>query len=194
LRLPVVVGVVAVASSAAYIASDLWELGIGGFSTPQLVLTYFAEATLPLFVIGLAAVQWPRLPVVGVVGAVLYAYTYVYFTGTVTLSLVDAVPDWAALADRMGPWLTVHGALMVVAGVLLGFGVVRAGVLPRWTGYALAVGVCLVAAANWMPDIARVVAATVRASAFIGMGVAAARLGSLAHPAVGGQVVDRDER
>jgi hypothetical protein len=175
-RLRAVVGLGAVGSSAIYIASDLLELATGGFSTPQLVLTYLAEATLPLFVIGLAAAQMPRLGALGLVGAALYAYTYVYFTGTVTYSMVERVPDWAALAKRMGPWLTVHGVLMVVAGVLFGLAVVRAGVLPRWTGYLLMLGVCLVAAANWMPDVARVFAATVRASAFIGMGAALLRL------------------
>jgi hypothetical protein len=194
LRPSVAAGVGAVVSSTAYIASDLWELSIGGFSTPQLVLTYLAEATLPLFVLGLAAAQRPRLPGYGWAGAVLYAYTYVYFTGTVTLSLVERVPDWAALAERMGPWLTAHGALMVLAGVLFGAGVVRARVLPRWTGYALALGVCLVAAANWMPAEARVPAATVRAVAFIGMGVAAVRLPLLPHTAVDGEVIARDER
>ncbi len=52
---------------------------------------------------------------------------------------------------------------------------VRAGVFPRWTGYALAAGVCLVAATNELPDPVRTVAAAVRAAAFIGMGVATLR-------------------
>lgn len=176
MRLRVVVGLGAVVSSATYVLSDLLELANGGFSTAQLVLTYLAEATLPLVVLGLAAVQRPRIGTLGLVSATLYAYTYVYFTGTVTYSLVERVPDWAALAERMGPMLTAHGVLMVVAGILFGLAVARAGVLPRWTGYLLMVGVCLVAAANWMPDIPRVVAATVRASSFIGMGVALLRL------------------
>jgi len=49
-------------------------------------------------------------------------------------------------------------------------------VLPRWTGYTLIVGVCLVAITIGLPDPVRTTAATVRAAAFIGMGVAILRL------------------
>jgi hypothetical protein len=39
--------------STLYLASDVLELIHDGFSTPQLVLTYLAEAAIPLFVVGL---------------------------------------------------------------------------------------------------------------------------------------------
>lgn len=181
--LPMIVGLTAVVSSAVYFLSDVIELAQGGFSTSQLVLTYAAEATLPLFVLGIYAVQRPQIGRLGFVGAVLYAYTYIYFTGTVTYCLVERTPDWDALSARMGPWLTVHGALMVVAGTCLGLAVARAGVLPRWTGYALVAGVILVAVANDMPDVVRTVAAGVRATAFVAMGVAILRMRAQRRPA-----------
>jgi hypothetical protein len=58
LRLPaadltLLVGVAALGFSALYLLSDLIELAEGGFSTPQLALTYIAEAAIPLFIIGL---------------------------------------------------------------------------------------------------------------------------------------------
>lgn len=172
----VLVGLTAVVSSAMYILSDLIEWAQGGFSTSQLVLTYAAEATLPLFVLGIYAVQRPHIGRLGLLGAALYAYTYIYFTGTVTYSLVERTPDWEALAARMGVWLTVHGALMVVAGLCLGWAVARAGVLPRWVGYTLMAGVILVAVSNDLPDAARTVAACVRATAFVAMGISILRM------------------
>ena len=169
------VGRGAVGSSAVYVLSDVLELLAGGFTTVQLVLTYLAEATLPLFVLGLYAVQRPRIGRLGLLGALGYAYVYVYFTGSVTYSLVEHTPDWVALTASMGPWFLAHGALMVIAGTCFGLAVVRAGVLPRWTGYTLIAGVGLVAATAGLPDLVRVIAATIRATAFIGMGVALLR-------------------
>ena len=64
---------------------------------------------------------------------------------------------------------------MVAAGICFGLAVVRAGVFPRWTGYALAAGVRLVATTNELPDPVRTVAAAVRAAAFIGICVATLR-------------------
>jgi hypothetical protein len=68
-RLPLLVGLGAVVFSVFYIVSDVIELAQGGFSTTQLVLTYAAEAALPLFVIGLYAVQRPAIGRLGLVGA-----------------------------------------------------------------------------------------------------------------------------
>jgi hypothetical protein len=33
------------------------------------------------------------------------------------LALVDHTPDWNALVDRLGPWVMIHGALMVLGGL-----------------------------------------------------------------------------
>ena len=122
--------------------------------------------------LGLYAVQRPSIGGLGLIGAVGYAYSYVAFTATVVYSFVEHTPDWVALTQRLGAWFLVHGAIMVVAGLCFGLAVVRAGVLPRWTGYTLMAGVCLVAATTSAPDLVRVAAATVRAAAFVGMGLA----------------------
>jgi len=65
---------------------------------------------------------------------------------------------------------------MVMAGLCFGLAVLRAGVLPRWTAYTLMTGVCLVAVTVDLPDPVRVAAATARAAAFVGMGLAILRL------------------
>jgi hypothetical protein len=170
-----VVGLTAVTFSALYFLSDVMELVHGGFSTPQLVLTYVAEAAIPLFVLGLYAVQRPHISTLGLLGALGYAYAYVFFTGTVLLALVNRSPDWDALESGLGPWVTVHGLLMVVAGSAFGIAVTRAGVLPVWTGLTLAAGVVLVAMSSMIPGAAQTISAGVRDLGFAGMGLALLR-------------------
>ena len=166
-----VLGAAAVVFSALYFLSDVLELVEGGFSTPQLLLTYGAEAAIPVFVLGLYAVQRPHIATLGLVGAVGYAYAYVFFTGTVLLALVNQSPDWDALVGDLAPWVTVHGLLMLAAGSAFGVAVVRAKVLPRWTGQTLVAGVALVALASFLPAPVQVLCAGVRDLAFAGMGL-----------------------
>jgi len=90
--------------------SDLIEVAQGGFSTFRLILTYAGEAALPLFVIGLYAVQRPRIGRLGFVGAIAYAYSYVFFTSTVIYALISGIPNYKALTKvfgamtSRGPW------------------------------------------------------------------------------------------
>jgi hypothetical protein len=165
-----IVGLAAVVFSALYFVSDLIELAQGGFSSAQLTLTFVAEAAIPLFVIGLYAVQRPRIGLVGLVGAVGYAYSFVFFTGTVVYALATKTNDWSALVDRLGPWVGVHGVVMVAAGLAFGIAVINAGVLPRWTAVTLMAGVVLVAVSSGLPDVAQTASAGVRDLAFAGMG------------------------
>jgi hypothetical protein len=180
------VATAAVAFSALYFVSDVMELVQGGFSTPQLVLTYVAEAAIPVFVLGLYAVQRPHIGVLGLWGAVGYAYAYVFFTGTVLLALVDRSADWDTLVTELGPWVMVHGLLMVLAGSAFGVAVVRAKVLPRWTGTTLVAGVVLVALSSMLegvlPDVAQTLCAGVRDLGFAGMGLALLKGPASSHP------------
>jgi hypothetical protein len=141
----VLIGLAAIVFSALYFASDLMEFAHGGFSTPQLTLTLVAEAAIPFIVIGLYVVQRPAIAQLGLVGAVLYAYSFIFFTGTVVFALVNGTRDWNALTDQLGGWVSIHGALMVLAGMAFGVAIIRAGVLPRWTGAILIAGIVLVA-------------------------------------------------
>lgn len=174
-RLAVLIGAAAVVFSGLYLLSDLIELSQGGFSTLQLALTYVAEAAIPIVVLGLFAVQWPRIGLLGLVGAVAYAYTFVFFTGTVVYALVDHADDWDALTSRLGAWMTVHSVLMVLAGVMFASAVIRARVLPRWTGVTLIVGMVLMTVTSALPAAAQTMSAAVRDVAFAGMGLALLR-------------------
>jgi hypothetical protein len=164
------VGLAAVLFSAIYFVSDVIELAEDGFSTPQLVLTYVGEAAIPLFVLGLYAAQRPAIGRLGLVGALGYAYAFIFFTGTVTFALANHTRNWDALVDRMGPWISIHGALMVLAGLAFGWAVIRARVFPRWTGGTLMAGVVLVAASSGLPEAAQTAASGVRDAAFAAMG------------------------
>lgn len=173
--LPLWVGLAAVAFSAIYFISDLIEVAQGDFSTFRLSLTYAGEAAIPLFVLGLYALQRPYIGRVGLAGALAYAYSYVFFTTTVVYALIARTRNYRALTKVFGAWMPVHGAVLVLGGLAFGVAVVRARVLPRWTGVCLMVGVVLVAAASGLSNVPRTVVAALPAAAFIGMGVAVLR-------------------
>jgi hypothetical protein len=71
--------------------------------------------------------------------------------------------------------MTVHGAVMVFAGLGFGYAVFAARVLPRWTGVALGSGVVLVALSQGAPEGVQLLAAGIRDLAFAGMGMALLR-------------------
>jgi hypothetical protein len=183
IRLPV--GAMALGFSIAYFVSDLIEALQGGFSTGQLWLTLFAEAAIPIFVVGLWMVQEPHLGRLGAWAAGAYALAYVFFTWTVAYALYHGVPDYDALGDELGIWMFLGGAVMVVAGLGFGWATIRAGVLPRWSALALMTGVVLVAATQGAPDGAQLVAAAVRDLGFAGMGAALLGPGLAVRPRLG---------
>jgi hypothetical protein len=169
-RVAMWVGAAAVAFSALYLASDAIEAAQGGFSAAQLWVTLVAEAAIPFVVVGLYAAQRPPIGALGLASALVYAYAYVFFTWTVVYALIHDVPDYDALSDAFGVWMTAHGALMVLGGVGFAHAVRRAGRLPGWTAGLLATGVVLVAATQGAPELVQLAAAGVRDLGFAGMG------------------------
>jgi hypothetical protein len=96
----------------------------------------------------------------------------VFFTSTVVFALVQHTTDFSALKNQMGGWIAVHSVLMVVTGLVFGYAVVRAGVLPRWTGALLMLGMLSMVVATALPDVVQTGAAAIRDIAFAGMGAA----------------------
>jgi hypothetical protein len=168
-------GASAIGFSLLYLLSDVIEALQGGFSTAQLWMTVVAEAAIPWLVVGLGVAQRPRFDRLGLVVSIAYAYAFVYYTGTVVYALVNGTPTYAALTDDLGGWMTIHGAIMVFAGLGFGAAVMRASVLPRWTGVALMVGVVAVAATQNASEPVQVAAAAIRDLGFAGMGAALLR-------------------
>jgi hypothetical protein len=167
------IGVLVVASSVAYWASDAWETAAGGFTGAQLWLTLIAEATVPLFVLSLVwarSHRWGRWWGVGASAAVGYALAYLYFTGTVVHAMRTEAEDFTALAEDLEPWMTLAGVVMVVSGVVLGVAVVRSSAYPRWTGWCLVIGVVLVAVTTTAPAGLGLAAVGLRDLAWMGMG------------------------
>jgi hypothetical protein len=170
-----VIALTAIVFSSVYLISDTIEAAQGGFSAGQLWLTLIAEGAIPVFVVGLALVQRPYLGRLGWAGAAAYAYSYIFFTYTVVYALVDGTRDFGALSHDLRPWMALHGAVMVVAGLCFGIGVIRAGVLPPWTAAALIAGVILVALTQNLPEGPQLVATGLRDVGFAGMGAALLR-------------------
>ena len=171
-KLASLTGAAAVGFSLLYLLSDLIEAAQGEFSDWQLVLTLVAEAAIPVFVWGLYLCQTPRIGRLGLWSAIVYGLVFVVFTGTVIYALANGSPDYDTLSDDLGLWMTVPGVLMVVSGIGFGVAVVRARVLPPWTGWLLAVGVVLVALTQGAAEGIQLVAAAIRDAAFVGMGAA----------------------
>lgn len=121
---------------------------------------------------GLTVWQRHHLGRLGVLAAAGYAYSYVVFTGTVVYALVNGTKNYEALTDQLGLVMTLHGGLMVVAGLGLGYAVLRARTLPAWTALALMAGVVLVAVTQTMPEGPQLAAAGVRDLGLAGMGAA----------------------
>jgi hypothetical protein len=169
------VGGAAIIFPLVYLVSDIVEVAQGDFSAFRLCLTYAGEAGFPLFVVGLAMLVQEWIPRWAALGALAYAYSFVFFTSTVIWALVAHTSSWEMLNKDFGWWMTVHGAVMVVGGITFGAGIVLTGVLPPWTGWALAVGVVLVASASGMGNAERTIAAAVPDMAFVGMGLALLR-------------------
>jgi hypothetical protein len=193
MRTAQVVGIMAVAFSVLYLLSDVIEAVQGGFSNGQLWLTLVAEAAIPVFVIGLYAAQRPHIGRLGGISAVAYAYSFVFFTGTVIYALIERIGDYYTLSDDLQPWMTIHGAIMVLAGLCFGFAVIVARVVPRWTGTALMVGVVLVALSQNLPAGAQVLAAGIRDISFAGMGLALLRAHAARDPSHRGGEAGADE-
>lgn len=169
--LAVLVGWSALVFSALYWLSDWLEVAGGGFSNGQLYLTLVAEAAIPPVVLGLWWLQRRQLGRLGAVSAWAYAWAYVFFTFTVIYALVEGPPDFSALSEDLGASMVLHGAVMLLAGITLGTAIARAGVLPPWTGWALAAGVVAVVATQGASSGVELASSAIRDVAFAGMGV-----------------------
>ncbi len=68
---------------------------------------------------------------------------------------------------------------MLFAGIGFGVAVARAGALPAWTGWTLAIGVVLVVVSQGSPEGVQLIAAGVRDLGIGAMGIALLRRGGL---------------
>jgi hypothetical protein len=166
----------ALLAPAVHTLTDVLEWAQGGFSPPQLWLNYVAFLPLPAVMIGLYAVQTPRISRFGLLGALVFGFAFVYFAHTTLLALETGVPTYDRLWEQLGGTYTLHGALMIVGGLAFGVASVRAGVLPAWTSrlFLLGIALNLVVALVPVPDLLQTIGSGVRNAGLIGMGWAVA--------------------
>jgi hypothetical protein len=172
MRIQKTIALGAIVAPLLHCATDLMEWLQGGFSALQLWLNYFAFLPLPAIMIGLYAVQRPKVSLSGLAGAVLYGFAFIYFTFTTQLALVDHVATYGDLWNRLGAAYTLHGAMMIVGGALFGYASLRAGVLPRWASLIFLVGLGINLALTFadVPDLYQTMGTAVRNAGLVGMG------------------------
>ena len=172
-NLRLTIGLATLIASTLHILSDFLEVSGGGFSADQLWINYVAFLPIPFLMIGLYALQRPYASWMSLTGAIAYGASFIFFAGTTLYALVSQTEDYSTMVEELGSIYTFHGGLMVVGGLLFGASVIRAKVLPRWTGIMLIVGVILNLLLRLLafPDLTQIVGSTIRNIALIGMGI-----------------------
>ena len=162
----------AMAAPGLHTLTDLLEWVSGGFSTVQLWLNYAAFLPVPVLVVGLYAAQRPRIAYVGLIGALLYGFAFVYFAHTTLFALAQHISTYDQLWSELGWSYTAHGALMIIGGAAFGWATDRAQVFPRWISslFLLGVGINLVLALLPLPDLLQTVGTALRNAGLAAMG------------------------
>ncbi|AOF82638.1 putative membrane protein [Methyloversatilis sp. RAC08] len=173
-QLSIVVGIAALVAPALHSITDALEWYYGGFSAGQLWLNYVAFLPMPWLLLGLYVVCEPRPNVLGLIGALLYGVAFTYFAHTTLYAIAEHVPTYEALWTRLGNLYTVHGAFMVLGGLMFAWSALRAGWLPKWplllfaSGLALNLLLALIPA----PDILQTIGSAARNLGLAAMGYA----------------------
>lgn len=171
--LALVVGAAAVVAPLMHSLSDVLEAVQGGFSPAQLRLNYVAFLAMPWLLLGVIAVRAPDAGYVPVIGAVLYGCAFVYFAHTTLVALADGVPTYDVLWRRLGDTYTLHGAMMVVGGLLFALPLLRHATLSKAAVALFAAGIAL-NLALWIvpaPEILQTIGSALRNLGIVAMGV-----------------------
>ena len=169
-----VVGAAAIAAPLLHCITDAMEWYHGGFSPLQLWLNYIAFLPMPWLLLGIYAVYAAELTLSALVGALLYGAAFTYFAYTTLFALQSQVLNYEALWQQLGWIYTLHGAAMVVGGLLFVWSAIRSTALPRYAVLLFGTGllVNLVLALVPAPDILQTVGTAIRNAGIVGMGYA----------------------
>jgi len=171
-QLQKLIGIAAVAAPGVHTLTDIAEWISGGFSELNLWANYFAFIVLPFTMIGLYAVQRPKISPLGLIGSLAYGASFIYFAHTTLFALAEQVPDYETLLEQLGILYTLHGLLMIVGGVAFGVATYRASVFPVWMSVVFLTGVVLnlVLTLAGAPDLLQTLGSALRNLGLIGMG------------------------
>jgi hypothetical protein len=169
-----VVGAAAIVAPILHCVTDAMEWYQQGFSQAQLWLNYVAFLPMPWLLLGIYAVCETDLGVPALLGALLYGVAFTYFAHTTLYALDSHAQTYEVLWQQLGSMYTVHGAFMVVGGLLFAGAALRAGGLSRPAVWLFATGllVNLVLALVPAPDALQTVGTAIRNAGLVGMGYA----------------------
>jgi hypothetical protein len=170
--LKTVIAIVAIVAPALHLLSDMMEW-FAGFSPAQLWINYAAFVLMPFMIVGLYAVQRPRIGWSGLAGAVLYGISFIYFTHTTLYAIEGSVADYETLWNKLGVVYTIHGGLMIAGGLLFGLSSLKAKILPRWAVILFLAGIVmnLILGLLPLPDILQTIGSALRNFGLMGMGM-----------------------
>jgi hypothetical protein len=158
-----------------HIFTDIIEI-VSGFSFYQLVLTYIVFLFIPFVILGLYAVHWPKGGWLGLIGSILYAISFIYFSSTAIYAInaiKNGTSNYEIIYKELGAVYFLHGGLMVIGGILFSLSVIRAKIFPAMTGIIIIMGLLINAIVSILPitPMFQVVGSTVRNIGFIVMGI-----------------------
>lgn len=170
--LRLLVGIAAITAPVLHTATDVVELLQGGFSPLMLWANYIAFLPMPWLLLGICAVHPVRLAPLALVGAVLYGVAFTYFAHTTLYALAQQTPTYEQLWAVLGSAYTVHGALMVLGGLLFAWAAFRAHWLSRLSVGLFACGIALNLALGLLPlpDILQTIGTALRNAGLVLMG------------------------
>ena len=159
----------------------------------HLAAFVLASFLLPVGAVGLAQLAYPRAPWLATIGGLLAVVGWLPFSALAALddltSTMASLPDggaYAGLLDRfstdavMSTYLLVYILGHLVAYVLLGIALGRAGVVPGWAAWAMVASSPLTVAAFVLPGSPRAVGGV--ALALLVLGSVPAALGMVRQP------------
>jgi hypothetical protein len=77
-----IIAIATIVAPGLHLVSDVLEWVGGGFSHFQLLINYMGFVLMPFLMLGLYAIQHPRIGSFGLLGSVLYAMAFIYFAHT----------------------------------------------------------------------------------------------------------------
>lgn len=168
-----IVAITAIVAPGLHLTSDVLEWRNGGFSHLQLLINYLGFLPMPFLMIGLYAIQCPKIKWFGLLGSVLYGVAFIYFTHTTLYAFEESMPDYETLWRKLGGVYTFHGGLMITGGVLFSLATLRANVLWRSAVILFLIGIILnlVLGLLPLPEIVQIAGSTARNLGLMGIGV-----------------------
>lgn len=173
-----IIAVTAIVAPTLHLISDVLEWSNGGFSRVQLLINYAGFLPMPFLMLGLYAVQRPKIGWIGLGGAILYGIAFIYFAHTTLLALEESFLSYEMLWNHLGAVYTFHGGLMVVGGLLFGFAALKAGVLWQKGVILFIAGLLLNLLLSFLPlpDIFQTIGSSIRNLGLIGIGFGLMRI------------------